>query len=396
MSTSSLIFSFLQLGDPTVFGNLEPCPALAIAPTAGTSYTNALGTDAARAAIAAYHSIDGMKYTADQVVIASGCSGTLDIVLTALLDPDTILLVPQPGFPLYEVIAQSHGAQVQHYRLLPPSANNSEWQVDLAHVAALKQRYGCQVRAMVVNNPSNPTGGVFSESHLRDLVQVCDNLRLPIVADEIYGNMVFEKHTFHPLAQVAAQLGHRVPVVTCSGLAKQFLLPGWRIGWAIFHDNQFGSLQPVHAAAKRLANIILGASHLAQSVIPVLLDRTNESITVWKENLRGTLERQAALLATLLDQTPGLHVFPSAGAMYFMVQIDRTVMEDAVHDDQTFCAALLREEHVFCLPGACFGFPGAFRVVFSAPVAVLQEAACRLRSFCVRHAKKDSVDIVEQ
>ena len=380
----TLFSDHLQLGDPTAFGNFSPCPALstAISPTSGTSYVNALGTDKARQAIAQYHSRnDLVQYSPDQVIVASGCSGTLDLVLTALLDPGTILLVPQPGFPLYEVIAKAHGATVVHYRLRP----DHNWHVDLQHVCELVQYYGSMIRGVVVNNPSNPTGAVYSQDHLREIVQVCDQCHLPIVADEIYGELVFGSHHFYPLAEIAASLGDHVPVITCSGLAKQFLLPGWRIGWAIFRDNKFGSLAPVHAGAKRLAQIILGASHLAQTAIPVLLDLQNQDILAWKHNLKSTLEQQSTCIASRLSSISGLTILPSGGAMYMMVHLDLEMFADSILDDQVFSRMLLREENVFVLPGSCFGFPNAFRLVFAAPVEILMEAANRIQDFCTRH-----------
>jgi tyrosine aminotransferase len=234
----------LALGDPTAY--LEPCPVAitavrdALGSTNGSyycaGYVNACGTDAARRAIAAHPHNSGSH--PDQVIVANGCSGALELALTALLDNETsILLVPQPGFPLYQVIAESHGARVVHYRLLP----DQNWQMDLDHVREILQQYadGTDVgviRGLVVNNPSNPTGAVYSRSHLRDICALCDEYHIPIVADEVYGDLVLDGHTFHPLARVAAELGRRVPVITASGIGKQYLLPGWRVGWIVFHD----------------------------------------------------------------------------------------------------------------------------------------------------------------
>lgn len=169
----------------------------------------------------------------DQIIVANGCSGALELALTALLDDDdSILLVPQPGFPLYQVIAESHGASVAHYRLLP----DNQWQIDLTHFHELLAEHGPRIRGMVLNNPSNPTGAVFTWDHLADIVQFCDDHQLPIVSDEVYGDLTFGNSRFHPLADVAAASGSRVPVITASGIGKQFLLPGWRVGWIVFHD----------------------------------------------------------------------------------------------------------------------------------------------------------------
>lgn len=271
-----------QLGDPTAAGNhLPPCPVAIRAVTEAlqsghtASYANALGSLPARQAIAGFHSSshhdDGSSCTnavsleADHVVIANGCSGALELALTALLDSDSIVLVPEPGFPLYQVIAESHGATVLKYRLL----EHEEWHVDLNHVheiLRLQQHQQSttkstttsihggaedhqprrQVRAMIINNPSNPTGAVYSLQHLTEIVKFCQVHRLPIVADEVYGDLVFSANgsgdgggpaaSFVPMATVAAQLGRTVPVITASGIGKQFLLPGWRVGWLCFHD----------------------------------------------------------------------------------------------------------------------------------------------------------------
>jgi tyrosine aminotransferase len=233
-----------QIGDPTVGGNLPPCPvaieqiqqAVLHQPHAA-GYVHACGTPQARQAIAAYHSYPEHPIRPDNVIVASGCSGALELALTALLDPGTILLVPQPGFPLYQVIAESHGASVVHYRLDP----DRQWQVDLEHLKTVVAKHHdasskMMIRGMVVNNPSNPTGAVFSEEHLMELLEFARQYRLPIVADEVYGDLVFGQNQFHPMAQVAARLGRQVPIITASGLAKQFLLPGWRVGWITFHD----------------------------------------------------------------------------------------------------------------------------------------------------------------
>lgn len=191
-------------------------------------YVNALGKPEAREAIAKYHDT-----LAEHVIIANGCSGALELALTALLDPGTILLVPTPGFPLYQVIVESHGATVVHYHLLP----NHNWECDLQDVRNRVQQYPPgMVRGMVVTNPSNPTGSVYTKQHLEAIVHMARHLRLPIVADEVYGDLTFGNHMFYPLAKVAANLGNHVPVITASGLAKQYLLPGWRVGWIVFHD----------------------------------------------------------------------------------------------------------------------------------------------------------------
>ena len=140
----------------------------------------------------------------------------------------------------------------------------------------------------------------------------------------------------------------------------------------------------VEAGANRLAQVILGASHLAQAVIPTLLSPTTPGMMEWKQNLRATLERQARFLCESLTHCHGLEVMPSQGAMYAIVKIDTTVLD--IQDDLDFTKKLLEEENVFVLPGSAFGVPNVFRVVFCSPERVLGTAAHRIADFCHRHA----------
>jgi tyrosine aminotransferase len=148
----------------------------------------------------------------------------------------------------------------------------------------------------------------------------------------------------------------------------------------------YGSLREVEAGAKRLAQVILGASHLAQTCVPALLNPTDASIQQWKLKLRQTLEHQATFLCQELADCHGLDVMIPGGAMYALVHIDPTQMDEAIENDVDFSKLLLQEENVFVLPGVCFGVRDVFRVVYCAPVEILQQAAERIHQFCERHS----------
>ena len=193
-------------------------------------YVPGCGTWEARCAIAQHHSTPNGTVLPDDVIIANGCSGALELVLTALLDEDSILLVPMPGFPLYQVICESHGASVAHYHL---DAENN-WEIDLDHLDQLMDN--AKVKGIVINNPSNPTGSVYSKQHLKAVFRLCERRGLPIIADEIYGDLVFGANVFTSMAEIMFEMGRTVPVIVTSGLAKQYLVPGWRVGWAVFFD----------------------------------------------------------------------------------------------------------------------------------------------------------------
>jgi len=354
------------------------------------SYTHACGAPESRRAIAAHHSFPGHHpLSPEHVIVTNGCSGALEVSLASLLDPGTSLLVPQPGFPLYEEIAESHGASVVRYRLDP----NRRWECDMDHLEEImndasnsNNNNNNNIRAMVINNPSSH-GAVFSEEHLRKLLDFALRHRLPIVSDEVYGDLTFGANTFHPLAKLAAEHGRRVPIITTSGLSKQFLVPGWRIGWVAFHDNVWGSLKHVEAGAQRLAKLQHGVSHLQQSAIPRLLSPTSTpGLASWKEHFRATLERQATLLCSKLDACDGLTIrSPPQGSMYAIVGLDLDRFGVGIGTDVDFCHELVREENVFVLPGSSFGVPSTVRVAYSASVITLEAASRRIASFCQRH-----------
>jgi tyrosine aminotransferase len=202
-------------------------------------YLNACGLWAARDAVANEYnhyatkistnndalSSNSSNVKADDVVIASGCTGALDMVFGALLESTcdenttSLLLVPQPGFPIYQSLIEAHGANVLQYRLIPGS-----WECDMEHLEELIQNYHHRIRGLLINNPSNPTGGVFSLAHLQNLVDFCDRYTLPVISDEIYGDLTFDDaHRYIPFATVVSSMGSHVPVITTSGVSTNML-----------------------------------------------------------------------------------------------------------------------------------------------------------------------------
>jgi tyrosine aminotransferase len=146
----------------------------------------------------------------------------------------------------------------------------------------------------------------------------------------------------------------------------------------------------VEAGANRLAQVILGANHLAQSAIPTCLDPATPGLAKWKYTLRNTLERQATFLCNKLATTPScqkcLQVIPPQGAMYAIIKIHVDALDETIQNDVDFTRQLLEEENVFVLPGSAFGAKNVFRVVFCSPETTLAIAANRIAAFCHRHA----------
>lgn len=159
------------------------------------------------------------------VIIASGCSGAIDLCITALANEGDNILLPRPGFPLYQTLAESKGIECKYYDLIP----EKNWEVAIDHLRSLADN---RTKCIVVNNPSNPCGSVYSRSHLQSVLKLADSLKIPIIADEIYADMAFKPYDFISLAS----LSQTVPILSVGGLAKRYLVPGWRVGWILIHD----------------------------------------------------------------------------------------------------------------------------------------------------------------
>jgi tyrosine aminotransferase len=173
------------------------------------------------------------------------------MALRGLLNPgDNNILIPKPGFPMYQVACDAHKIQTKYYDLLP----ENNWEADIAQMESLIDE---NTKAILINNPSNPCGSVYSKQHLTDILALAEIYKLPIISDEIYGDMVFGDNVFYPLASISKT----VPIISLGGLAKKFIIPGWRVGWVIVHDRN-DILKEIREAYFKLSQMILGANSL--------------------------------------------------------------------------------------------------------------------------------------
>lgn len=368
----------LSIGDPTVFGNLNPAKnvveavAAALAEGKFNGYAPSTGYEFARQAIADSLTCPAAPVTAEDIVIASGGSGALDLAITCLAEEGMNILIPKPGFSLYKTLASAKGVQYRLYSCLP----DRNWEADLDEMASLIDSH---TAAIIITNPSNPCGSVFSEHHLRDILQVARTHRVPIIADEIYAGMVFRGRKFFPIASLTTE----VPVLTVSGIAKRFLVPGWRLGWISIHDRNGLFAKAVRPGLKNLSQLILGANTLIQAALPDILANTPPSFF---EHVHSVLEAHATLCFEALSRVRGLRPVMPDGAMYIMVGIELAEFKD-IEDDRDFTRKLLKEQSVFCLPAVIFDFPNYFRIVTTVPHDKLQVALSRISDFCQAHRK---------
>uniref|UniRef100_A0A672ZQ99 Tyrosine aminotransferase n=1 Tax=Sphaeramia orbicularis TaxID=375764 RepID=A0A672ZQ99_9TELE len=376
----------LSIGDPTVFGNLPTDETVrqalkdAIDSEKYNGYAPSVGYLKSRQAVANFYSCPEAPLEAEDVILTSGCSQAIDLAISVLCNPGDNILVPCPGFSLYKTLAVSLGIEVKLYNLLPEKS----WEADLQHMESLiDERTSC----LIVTNPSNPCGSVFSKEHLQKILNVASRHCVPILADEIYTDLVFPGCTSPSMASLSSS----VPILSCGGLAKRWLVPGWRMGWILIHDrnNIFGS--EIRQGLVKLSQRILGACSVVQGALEGILNAPQS----FYNNTISFLKSNSQICFNELSTVPGLTPIMPSGAMYLMVGIDMGHFPD-FKNDVDFTEALVTEQSVFCLPASAFEFPNYFRIVVTVPEHLMVEACGRIREFCQRHYRPRSKPLTQQ
>uniref|UniRef100_A0A7E4V6A1 Tyrosine aminotransferase n=1 Tax=Panagrellus redivivus TaxID=6233 RepID=A0A7E4V6A1_PANRE len=360
----------LNLGDPTIMGNLPPSQASidavreALESHTADGYGPSVGSMPARQAIADTFSTPSAPINPDDVILASGCSHALQMALEAIADNGDNVLVPHPGFPLYTTLCTPHGIGTIGYQL----RMNDDGLIDLDD---LESKINQKTRAIIINNPSNPTGIVFPKEHLEDILRLAEKYRLTIIADEIYGDLTYDDEVeFIPMASLSPQ----VPIISCDGIGKRFLVPGWRLGWAIVY-NRHNVLTDVRAGMVALSQKIVGPCSLIQAALPKILKNTPKS---YFDNIRAVVKLNADICYDTFRQIPYLHPLRPQGALYMMVRID----ENYLGSETELIQELIRHESVYCLPGSAFNCPGWFRLVLTYPAEITRDACQRISKYC--------------
>jgi alanine-synthesizing transaminase len=342
---------YLNIGDPIPFGFKTPphlIEAIARAVRDGhNGYTPSAGIDPAREAVAAEYVSRGMPVSADRVVLTSGTSEGIELALGALANAGDEVLIPTPTYPLYTAVLAKIGARPIFYRTDPDRG----WQPDLDDLTRLVTP---ATRAIVVIDPNNPTGAVYPERTRRALIDVAERTGVPILADEVYGDLSFDGPT--PLLGSLAPDG---PIISFSSLSKGYLAPGWRAGWlAVGRSDR---LDDALGAIKKLADGRLCSPGPMQYGIAAALTGDRSFQRAFVDQLRQRADLTVARLAAI----PGMRCVAPHAAFYVMPQ----VALPAGRTDEDFVLGLLRATGILCVHGSGFSYPadrGAFRVVYLA------------------------------
>lgn len=350
--------SYLNIGDPNLFDFQTPPHIIAACHQAmlanRNGYAPSSGLKDALAAVRRQTERSRIR-AVQHVFITSGASEAIELAMTALVNSGENVLTPSPVYPLYTAVLAKLGAVNNPYYL--DEANN--WEPDLADIRA---KINAQTRAIIVLNPNNPTGTVYSEATLRAILALAAEHRLVVFSDEIYDKLILDGAKFTSIASLADD----VPMVTFNGMSKAYLVPGWRIGWGII-SGQPEVVGDYCEAIRKLERARLSANHPEQYAIPAALDGDHTFL----EPVLARLRRRRDLTVERLNQIPGISCVRPQAAFYAFPRIDLGV------EDKVFVERLIEKTGTVCVHGSGFGQrPGTqhFRVVFLPPEDVLNRA----------------------
>jgi alanine-synthesizing transaminase len=355
----------LNIGDPLNFDFQTPAHLIEAVYKAmkdgKNGYAPSPGIKEALDAIRAEAERKGITSVQD-VFVTSGVSETVDICLSALLNPGDNLLTPSPDYPLYSAVLAKLGIELNTYSL----NEDDGWQPDLIDV---HKKIGPRTRGIVLINPNNPTGAVCSRRMLEAIAELARRNNLIIFADEIYDKLILDDDPHISLASVAPD----VPIVTFGGLSKNYLAPGWRIGWGMVSGDA-AAVKPYVEGIGRLLRSRLCANHPEQYAIKAALEGPQDHL----KEVAGKLRARRDLTVKWCGSTPRVSCVSPKGAFYAFPRLD------IPEGDDVFVKELLVQKYVLVVNGSGFGQKKGtkhFRIVFLPDEQTLMTAYAGIASF---------------
>ncbi len=355
---------YLNIGDPNIYDFVTPrhivesvCEAMK---SNKNGYAPSTGIDAALKAIEKDAAKKGIDNVLD-IFVTSGASEAIEICLSALLNRGENFLMPTPGYPLYTAVQSKLELTDNPYYL----DESNCWQPDIEDI---KSKINNKTRAIVLINPNNPTGSVCEKSSLLKIIDIALEHDLVILADEIYDKLLFDGKR---LTSIAA-LNKDVSCITFSGLSKNFMAPGFRLGWGVTSGNRAVMADYIEAINK-LLRARVSANHPEQYSIAPALEGDQSHIAEANQKLM----RRRDIMMEILSEIPGISLVRPEGAFYAFPSID-------VDDDAKFVSELIRQTGVIVVPGSGFGQkPGSqhFRIVTLPQEEILEEAFMLIKDF---------------
>jgi alanine-synthesizing transaminase len=344
---------------------------------ASAGYTDSKGLFAPRKAVVHYTQekhITGVGV--DDVYLGNGASELIAFSLNALLDAGDEILVPAPDYPLWTAAVSLSGGTPVHYLC----DEQSGWLPDLADI---RKKITLRTRGIVVINPNNPTGALYPDALLRDIVELARTHGLIVFADEIYDKTLYDGGTHTSIASLADD----VLFVTFNGLSKNYRACGYRAGWMVVSGDKRDARDYIEGLTM-LASMRLCANTPGQLAIQTALGGYQSIKDLVAPH--GRLTKQRDLAYELLSAIPGVSVAKPKAALYMFPKLDPKIYP--IQNDQEFAYELLAEEKVLIVQGTGFNWPTPdhFRLVFLPNPDDLTEAIGRIERFLSHYRKRHS------
>ncbi|HSQ73657.1 MAG TPA: pyridoxal phosphate-dependent aminotransferase [Rubrivivax sp.] len=371
----------LNIGNLAVFG-LEPPDEIVqdmirnLPHAAG--YTDSKGLFAPRRAVVHYTQEKKIRgVTVDDVYLGNGASELIQMAISALVNDGDEILVPTPDFPLYTAVVGLSGGRPVHY----VCDEQAGWLPDIDDI---RRKIGERTRGIIVCNPNNPTGALYPDELLLQIIELAREHQLVVFADEIYDKTLYDGNTHTSIASLADD----VLFVTFNGLSKNYRSCGYRAGWMIVSGEKRHARDYIEGL-NMLASLRLCSNTPGQLAIQTALGGYQSIKDLVAPT--GRLCKQRDRAYELLTQIPGVSVVKPKAALYMFPRLDPEVYPIA--DDQRFAYELLAEEKVLIVQGTGFNWiaPDHFRLVFLPNVDDLTEAIGRIERFLSNYRKRHTV-----
>jgi alanine-synthesizing transaminase len=361
----------LNIGNPGAFGLNAPeeiVHDMIINIHNAQGYGDSRGLFAARKAVMHDFQVKGvMDVGINDIFIGNGVSELIMMAMQGLLDHGDEVLIPMPDYPLWTATATLAGGKAVHYRC----DESADWNPDIDDI---KAKINANTKAIVIINPNNPTGAVYSRSVLEAIAQIARENNLIVYADEIYSRILYDGAEHIPFSTIAPDL----LTISFDGLSKAYRSTGFRAGWMVLSGNKKIAADYVEGL-DMLANMRLCPNMIAQYGIQTALggyQSINDLIIPG-----GRLREQRDTAVSFVNKIPGLSVVNPKGAIYCFPKVD--VKKFNITDDEKFMLDLLRAQKLLLVNGKGFNWdkPDHFRIVFLPDKDTLTDAMKRLASF---------------
>ena len=362
---SGMTVDYLNIGDPVQFGFQPPSnvkQALIDSINKGENYySTSEGLLELREEIAKKENLKGLSITADDVLITNGVSEGLDMVISSIVEEGDEVLLPGPYYPPYASYVRLHGGIPVEFSV---DLNNSTPDLD-----DIKSKITSKTVAICLISPNNPTGVVFNENALKELVDIANEHNLYIICDEIYDQIIFDDK-FVGIGKVAGDS----PVIILNGFSKVHLMSGWRIGYIAF--NQSPQLESIREHLPKLARVRIATSLPVQHAALESLRGPQNYIN----DFVSEMKKHRDLVVKRLNEMPGLSCPNPKGAFYAFPKIE----DNRFGSDKEFVTKLLESKGVLTVHGSGFGEKygtGHFRLVYLPSLEILDSAMNKIEEF---------------